>query len=119
MKIFKIALLAFLISSCTSNGTRGEDFSWILTASPESDAISAAKKGDYRLIGISGMLVNEVPLLDKNCEYDKKVKYLNVDDVIDGYAEKRYQVIAPIYAESYNYHLIKYLRKNGVEICNS
>lgn len=105
------------MSSCTSHKASNEDFNWILTASPENNAISAAKDGDYRLIGISGILVNEVPPIDKSCEFGSNVKYLNIDDVIDSYAEKRFQVLAPVYAESYNYHLITYLRKNGVEIC--
>ncbi|WP_024462043.1 hypothetical protein [Marinimicrobium sp. LS-A18] len=119
MKILRIVALALLFSSCAVDKKSSEEFRWILTASPEDDAISAAKEGDYRLLGISGMLTEEVPLMDKSCEHGSNVKYLSLDNVIDSYAERRYQAIAPVYAEAYNFHLIKYLRKNGVEICNS
>ncbi|WP_444907579.1 hypothetical protein ACJJIR_05435 [Microbulbifer sp. SSSA008] len=119
MSIFRVIFIALLMASCTSPENYREGFDWILHANPESEAISAADNGDLRLIGLTGMLLNEVPLIDKSCEYGSNVRYLKIDDVIDSFAEIKYQVIAPVYAEAYNYHLITYLRKKGIDICSS
>ncbi|WP_445364608.1 hypothetical protein ACJJIQ_10925 [Microbulbifer sp. ANSA003] len=119
MSIIHVIVISLLASSCSVSENSEAEFGWILVADPKEDAILSASNGDLRLIGLSGMILSEVSLMDKSCEYGSNVRYLKIDDVIDSYAERKYQAIAPVYAEMYNHHLIKYLRQEGIEVCNS
>ena len=117
--LFAFVLLCFLLA-CSESQTNKDEYEWILTADPESDAISAARSGNRTLIGLSGLFVNVIPdVTGSPCNKPKDVRYLRIDDVIDSYAETKFNALAPVYAEHYNYYLRKYFDAKGQDICNS
>jgi hypothetical protein len=117
--LFAFVLLCFLLA-CSESQTNKDEYEWILTADPESDAISAARSGDRTLIGLSGLFVNVIPdVTGSPCKKPKDVRYFRIDDVIDSYAETKFNALAPVYAEHYNYYLRKYFDAKGQDICNS
>jgi hypothetical protein len=110
----------FFLLGCSEQQSVQEGYDWILTADPESDANVAAKSGDKTLIGISGMFGSEIPVADGyKCAKPQDIRYLKIDDVIDSYAEQKYNALAEIYAGTYNTHLRKYFNARGQDICNS
>lgn len=118
-KILSLLLCCFLFA-CSDKVENKDLYDWILTADPEKDAISAARSGDKTLIGISSMSGNELPTAGGyKCQTPKNIRFLKLDDLIETYAEQKYNALAGIYADSYNYHLFKYFRAQGHNICNS
>ena len=120
MRILFAFVLLCLLLACSESQTNKDEYEWILTADPESDAISAARSGDRTLIGLSGLFVNVIPdVTGSPCNKPKDVRYFRIDDVIDSYAEAKFNALAPVYAEHYNYYLRKYFDAKGQDICNS
>ncbi|GLR69566.1 hypothetical protein [Agaribacter marinus] len=118
-KLFIFALLGLLFA-CSDSQTNRDGYDWVLTADPESDAISAAHSGDRALIGVSGLFGRVIPdVRGIPCDKPQDVRYLKIDDVIDSYAERKFNALAPIYAELYNYNLREYFDAKGQDICNS
>jgi hypothetical protein len=118
-KLFFCFLFAFLFA-CSDSQTNRNGYDWVLTADPQDDAISAARSGDRTLIGVSGLFGQAIPdIRGIPCDKPKDVRYLKIDDVIDSYAERKFNALAPIYAELYNYKLREYFDAKGQDICNS
>lgn len=118
-KLFTFALLCLLLA-CSDSQTNRDEYKWILTADPENDAVSAGRSGDRTLIGVSGLFGRVIPdVRGIPCDKPHDVRYLKIDDVIDSYAERKFNALAPIYAELYNYNLRKYFDAKGLDICNS
>lgn len=116
--IYLIVAIIFL-ASCTDTkvAERDNGLEWLLKANPETDAKKAIRSGDTRFIGLMGMLLNEVPRIDKNCDPGENVRYISFDDVINSYEERKLQAIAPVYAEAYNHYIMQYGKENNVQVC--
>ncbi len=119
MRILFAFVLMGLLLACSESQTNRDEYQSILTADPESDAISAARSGDRTLIGLSGLFGHVIPDVAWNpFNKPQDVRYLKIDDVIDSYAETKFNALAPVYAERYNYNLRKYFDAKGQDICN-
>ena len=115
--IFNIVAIFLLVGCATSNEIEGE-LSWVLNANPEKDADLAIRKGDIRLYGIAGMFIN-VPFFDESCISNEKVKFIQISDLIESYEQNKLQVIAPVYAEAYNFRMLQHWKSIGKKQCDS
>ncbi len=118
-KFIYLTVVIVVLASCTNTKVEKRDngLEWLLEANPETDAKKAIRSGDLRFIGLVGMLLKEVPRIDKNCDPGGNVRYISLDDVINSYEERKLQAIAPIYAEAYNHYIMQYGRENNVHVC--
>ncbi|MCW8092250.1 hypothetical protein [Alteromonas sp. ASW11-130] len=118
-KAICLIVAIIFLASCTDAkvGERDNGLEWLLKANPEIDAKKAIRSGDTRFIGVMGMLLKVVPRIDKNCDPGRNVRYINIDDVINSYEERKLQAIAPVYAEAYNHYMLQYGRENNVQVC--
>jgi len=120
MKYLLILLLVFSLVNCSSNkgSTISKELSWLLNAVPEREANKAIKSGDLRYLGIVGISI-QVPLFNRECINEDRVRFIQISDLVDSYEQIKLQAIAPVYAESYNYHMLQYYKRNKLNQCGT
>jgi len=120
MKYLLILLLVFSLVNCSSNkeSTISKELSWLLNADPEREAKKAIKSGDLRYLGIVGISI-QVPFFNRECINEDRVRFIQISDLVDSYEQIKLQAIAPVYAKSYNYHMLQYYKRNKLNQCGT
>jgi hypothetical protein len=105
-----------LISACSSNSSSSKiDLNYLYYASPAEDVKSAIGKKDYRFYGIYGASLR-VPYISRECiNVDKDVKMMTGNsEVVFSYEEEKFNSLAQVYANNYNFHMMIYLKDQGL-----
>ena len=86
---------------------------WLLHASPSDDVEDAIKKKDFRFIGLYG-ITNIVPRINKSCiNMETDVNFIEgSSEILIGYEHIKFNAIAHVYAEDYNFRMLRYLEKD-------
>lgn len=115
-----ILFLTFLFSlyGCRNTTSDSVDVSWLYEASPLEDFKEAVNREDYRFIGIYeySLVVPGVKL--KCIDVEKDVKLIEgTSDSYSSYEEEKFNVVAKVYADHYNFQLRKYLEGKSLFSC--
>lgn len=95
-----------------------EKMKWLLHASPSDDFESAINKKDFRFIALYGT-TNIVPKINKSCINMKRdVKFIEgSSEILIGYEHVKLNAIAHVYADDYNFRMLRYLEENQLFKC--
>lgn len=119
-KIFLLISL-LVIYGCQNSefDTTSKDMDWLYRANPIDDFEKAVKHNDYRFVGIYGysITVPGIPLKCLNIKKDVK-PIEGTSDSSSSYEERKFNAIARVYADDYNFQLLKYLEGEKLFICN-
>lgn len=115
-----IFILAILISACDLNAPNSKmDLNYLYYANPVDDVKEAISKKDYRFYGISGMSLR-VPHIPRECiNIDTDVKIMPGNaEVTLSYEEKKFNALAQVYVDNYNFYMMLYLKDKGLYKCS-
>lgn len=112
--------LLLIISGCGSQSSSGElNPDWIYDAVPMTDALQAIEKGDFRFRGVySYSLI--VPGVKMEC-IDTDTDIFPIEGTSDAsttYEERKFNALAMIYADVYNFQMKSYLETIGEFSCD-
>lgn len=113
-------IFSMLISACSSNNSSSKiDLNYLYYADPAEDVRKAINNKDYKFYGISGISLR-VPKISRECiNIDKDVKMMaGNSEVTFSYEEEKFNALAEVYADNYNFHMMIYLKDKGLYQCN-
>ena len=120
MKKITLVFLLFSICGCQELGeiVSGRDGSWIYSADPYDDFVNAMQSGDYRYLGIYGYSLS-VPGISLDCvSLEKDVRPIEgTSDTNSSFEEAKFNALAKVYAEYYNFHVRHFLEEKGAFNC--
>jgi len=116
----KIFFLIFLLGlyGCKNKASDLVDVGWLYEANPLEDFKESVNRDDYRFVGIYGYSIT-VPGVKLKCiDVDKDVKLIEgTSDSYSSYEEEKFNAVAKVYADYYNFQLMKYLESKNLYTC--
>lgn len=120
MKNITLIFLLLVVYGCQDSGNMesSTDGDWIYSADPYSDFTNAIEREDYRFIGIYGYSLS-VPGVSLNCiNVETDVRSIEgTSDTNSSFEEAKFNALAKVYAEYYNFQMKKYLQDTGSFDC--
>lgn len=113
-----LLLTVYGCQNSDSNAT-SVDVNWLYNADPLDDFNEAVKINDYRFIGVYGYSLN-VPGVKLKClDAERDVKPIEgTSDSSSSYEEEKFNAVAKVYADYYNFQLKKYLEGKNLFSCD-
>ena len=116
--MFIILLLVVYGCQDSAFNTTSVNVNWLYKANPLDDFKEAIERDDYRFVGVYGYSLT-VPGVKLKCiDAAKDVKPIEgTSDSSSSYEEEKFNAIAKVYADYYNFQLIKYLEDKRLFSC--
>jgi hypothetical protein len=115
-----LIIVSIFISACNANSSSPKiDLNYLYYANPVEDVKKAISKKDYRFYGIYGASLR-VPKISRECiNVDKDIKIMaGNSEVTFSYEEQKFNALAQVYADNYNFHMMIYLKDKGLYNCS-
>lgn len=116
----KIFILIFLFSlyGCKNTASDSIDVVWLYEANPLEDFKESVNSNDYRFVGVYGYSLTVPGVALKCIDIEKDVKPIEgTSDSYSSYEEEKFNAVAKVYADYYNFQLIKYLESKNSFTC--
>ncbi len=118
---FFVFFVFFSVLGCENSDLNSTvvDVNWIYEANPVDDVKKAVEVNDFRFLGVYGYSLI-VPGLKLECiDIEQDVKPIEgTSDSYSSYEEEKFNAVAKIYADYYNFQLMRHLKDNEIFNCN-
>lgn len=109
------------VCGCQSTDSNNStiDVGRLYVADPLDDFRKSVENKDYRFVGIYGYALS-VPGVNPICiDPDRDVKLIEgTSDTYSSYEEEKFNVVARVYADHYNFQLKQYLKGRNMYSCD-
>ena len=110
MNKYLFFVVCLMIYGCENVFDDKSSRDWIYEAHPRDEVEKAIRRGDFRFMGVNGYSII-APGVHKKClDYPSDINVIDgTSEFTTSYEDEKFNVVAEVYADFYNFLLRKYL----------